>query len=156
MSSYFQRLETTVCDTYIVTENEKLIGILWSKESVMNIFPGSKSLETDLHKEVSAQLMSYMSKTLTKFDLPIHLEGTDFQKSVWRELLDIPYGETRSYLEIAEAVGSPKAMRAVGGANGRNKISIVVPCHRVIGKDGSLTGFAGGTGIKHKLLQLEA
>ena len=89
------------------------------------------------------------------FDFLIKAEGTDFQKKVWRALCDIPYGETRSYKEIAQAVGSPKACRAVGMANNRNPISFAVPCHRVIGADGSLVGYGGGLDLKHTLLQME-
>ena len=89
------------------------------------------------------------------FDVPIDPDGTPFQKSVWKALLAIPYGETRSYKDIAEAIGNPKAARAVGMANNRNPIPIIIPCHRVIGADGSLVGYGGGLGIKKFLLTLE-
>ncbi len=101
------------------------------------------------------QLDAYFSGRSTTFDLPLGLEGTPFQLSVWSALLKIPYGETRSYAQLAAALHKPSATRAVGAANGRNPISIVVPCHRVIGADGSLTGFGGGIERKKFLLSLE-
>src|SRR3954471_13000342 len=104
---------------------------------------------------VRAQLAEYFGGRRRRFDLPIVLDGTDFQKQVWSELAKIPYGETISYGEQARRIGKPKALRAVGGANGRNPISIIIPCHRVIGADGSLTGFGWGTGNKKTLLDLE-
>ncbi len=101
------------------------------------------------------QLEEYFAGRRRRFDLPLDLQGTDFQKRCWQELLKIPYGETRSYADIARAIGNPAAVRAVGLANGRNPIAIIVPCHRVIGSDGSLTGYGGGLETKRKLLELE-
>jgi len=101
------------------------------------------------------QLDEYFAGRRRQFDLPLDLRGTDFQKRCWHELLKIPYGETRSYADIARAMRNPKAVRAVGLANGQNPIAIIVPCHRVIGSDGSLTGYGGGLDVKRKLLQLE-
>jgi methylated-DNA-[protein]-cysteine S-methyltransferase len=106
--------------------------------------------------EVVTQLQSYFAGERRKFDLPLVLEGTDFQKRVWSALQEIPYGETISYKELAQTVGSPKAVRAVGAANGANPIPIIIPCHRVIGNDGRLTGFGGGLPLKKRLLQLES
>jgi methylated-DNA-[protein]-cysteine S-methyltransferase len=103
----------------------------------------------------AGQLAEYFRGDRRRFDLPLAPRGTDFQREVWRALADIPYGETRSYSEIARAIGRPRAVRAVGAANGRNPLPIVVPCHRVIGSDGSLTGFAGGLSAKTCLLELE-
>jgi methylated-DNA-[protein]-cysteine S-methyltransferase len=105
---------------------------------------------------VVAQLAAYFAGELTDFDLPMELAGTDFQRRVWTALCEIPYGETISYGELARWVGNPKASRAVGLANGRNPIAIVVPCHRVIGADGSLTGYGGGLDRKVWLLEHEA
>ncbi len=102
------------------------------------------------------QLEEYFAGERTVFDLPLHLSGTDFQVQVLQELQRIPYGETTSYGEIAKRIGRPKAMRAVGAANGRNPIPIIVPCHRVIGSSGDLTGFGGGLDTKEALLRLEA
>jgi methylated-DNA-[protein]-cysteine S-methyltransferase len=101
------------------------------------------------------QFAAYFSGHLQRFDLPLAAKGTPFQQSVWRALCDIPYGETVSYLEIAQSIGNHKAVRAVGAANGRNPLSIIVPCHRVIGRSGQLTGYAGGIPVKHWLLALQ-
>jgi methylated-DNA-[protein]-cysteine S-methyltransferase len=107
-------------------------------------------------REASRQLRAYFAGELKEFDLPLVLEGTDFQLSVWRNLRKIPYGETISYLQLAEKIGNAKAVRAVGLANGANPIPIIIPCHRVIGSNGSLTGFGGGLPAKQKLLALES
>lgn len=107
-------------------------------------------------KEALRQLTAYFAGRLTRFDLPLAIKGSDFQKRVWRALLDIPYGETRSYGELARAIGMPSSVRAVGAANGRNPIAIVVPCHRVIGANGKLVGYGGGLPMKQMLLALEA
>lgn len=105
--------------------------------------------------EVDAQLEDFLTGKRTDFDLPLLLLGTDFQKKVWSELTRIPYGKTRSYKEIAERIGHPKAVRAVGNANNRNPLPLVFPCHRVIGTNGSLTGYGGGIELKRLLLDLE-
>jgi methylated-DNA-[protein]-cysteine S-methyltransferase len=106
--------------------------------------------------EVVDQLRLYFAGERKTFDLPLVLEGTDFQKSVWTTLQTIPYGETVSYKTLAQRIGRPKAVRAVGAANGANPIPIIIPCHRVIGNDGSLTGFGGGLPLKKRLLELES
>ena len=111
--------------------------------------------DTPLLTEAVRQLSAYFDGTLTDFDLPLHMTGTPFQLRCWQALRTIPYGETISYGEQARRIGSPRATRAVGGANHRNHISIVVPCHRVIGADGSLTGYGGGLGMKRWLLEHE-
>ena len=108
-----------------------------------------------LLKEPVKQLNAYFAGKLRTFDVPLAPEGTPFQSQVWRALCDIPYGETTSYGELAKRIGNPKAVRAVGLANGSNPISIIIPCHRVIGSDGSLTGYGGGLPIKQALLSLE-
>jgi methylated-DNA-[protein]-cysteine S-methyltransferase len=102
------------------------------------------------------QLDAYFAGELTEFDLELDLDGTAFNRQVWTALRDIPYGETRSYGDIARVIGSPGASRAVGAANGRNPIAIVIPCHRVIGASGALTGYGGGLDRKRQLLELEA
>ena len=104
----------------------------------------------------SDQLGAYFAGTLTEFDIPVKLTGSDFQRRVWRCLQDIPYGETISYGQLARQVGNPNASRAVGLANGRNPVAVIVPCHRVIGADGRLTGYAGGLDRKTWLLHHEA
>ncbi|MCV7424300.1 methylated-DNA--[protein]-cysteine S-methyltransferase [Mycobacterium yunnanensis] len=108
-----------------------------------------------LFSDVVAQLESYFAGERLEFDLPLDLVGTEFQRRVWAALLDIPYGETRSYGEIGRHIGSPGASRAVGLANGHNPISIIVPCHRVIGANGNLTGYGGGLPKKKHLLEME-
>lgn len=111
--------------------------------------------ETSLTKEAYAQLSEYLNGKRKTFDLPFKMRGTQFQLQVWNALLDIPYGETRSYKQIAEAIGNPKAVRAVGMADNRNPLLIIVPCHRVIGKNGSLVGYGEGLEMKEFLLRLE-
>ena len=105
----------------------------------------------DFHK----QIRNYLKGELKQFSLPLDLHGTEFQNKVWNELLNIPYGETRTYKDIAKSIGVPKGYRAVGGALNKNPIPIIVPCHRVIGSRGQLIGFAGGVDLKEKLLKLE-
>ena len=111
--------------------------------------------ETPILKEAFRQLKSYFAGELTEFDLPLEPSGTDFMKQVWMGLCEIPYGKTASYKEIGIKIGSPNGARAEGLANNRNPISIIIPCHRVIGADGSLTGYRGGLELKKKLLDLE-
>jgi methylated-DNA-[protein]-cysteine S-methyltransferase len=106
-------------------------------------------------REATRQLCAYFGGELENFDLPLTMQGTPFQLNVWKNLCDIPYGETISYGELACRVGNPKASRAVGLANGSNPVAIIVPCHRVIGSNGKLTGYGGGLPIKEKLLALE-
>ncbi len=111
--------------------------------------------DPDPFTEIKAQLKAYFEGRLKSFDLPLAPRGTDFQQTVWQALRIIPYGKTVSYGWIAEQIGNPKAVRAVGGANARNPLPIVIPCHRVIGSNGSLTGFGGGLDVKEKLIDLE-
>jgi len=108
-----------------------------------------------LSGKADTQLREYFAGTRKNFDLPLETEGTEFQKKVWAALLEIPYGETRSYKQIAERAGSPKGFRAVGGANHNNPITIIIPCHRVIAADGGLGGYGGGLDKKTLLLELE-
>jgi len=110
---------------------------------------------SELSDRADMQLKEYFSGKRKDFDLPLALQGTPFRMKVWQALLEIPYGETRSYKDVAVRVGNPKAIRAVGGANHNNPISIIVPCHRVIGADGSLVGYGGGLNNKMRLLELE-
>jgi methylated-DNA-[protein]-cysteine S-methyltransferase len=112
--------------------------------------------EHSILRETSHQLMAYFAHDLREFDLPLVMKGTPFQVRVWQALQQIPYGETRSYGQQARVIGTPDAVRAVGAANGRNPIPIVVPCHRVIGSNGKLTGFGGGLPLKRWLLDLES
>jgi methylated-DNA-[protein]-cysteine S-methyltransferase len=106
-------------------------------------------------KEIKVQLKAYFRGERRHFDLPLAPQGTDFQLAVWRVLRTIPYGQVASYRWVAEQIGNPRAVRAVGGANARNPLPIVIPCHRVIGSDGTLTGFGGGMSVKQRLIDLE-
>ncbi len=115
----------------------------------------SPSDANPLLTEAIRQLRAYFRGELREFTLPLEMQGTSFQKQVWRELLKIPYGETRSYADLATSIGVPKAVRAVGAANGANPIAIVIPCHRVIGSSGKLVGYGGGLELKRELLKLE-
>ena len=117
--------------------------------------PPGLQLDVEGNASVMDQLKEYFAGSRREFDLRLDLEGTPFQQSVWQALLDIPYGETRSYGEIARAIGKPRAARAVGMANHENPVSIIVPCHRVIGHDGRLVGYGGGLDVKTALLKLE-
>jgi len=112
--------------------------------------------ETPLLREAARQLALYLDGRLREFTVPLAPSGTPFQQSVWKALCSIPYGATACYADIARAIGNPKAVRAVGGANNKNPLPIFIPCHRVIGADGSLTGYAGGLDIKRKVLDIEA
>jgi methylated-DNA-[protein]-cysteine S-methyltransferase len=110
---------------------------------------------SDIIEETQAQLSQYFSGERKQFDLPLLLVGSEFQKQVWNELIRIPFGKTESYADLSKKLGNIEAIRAVASANGANAISIIVPCHRILGSDGSLTGYAGGLATKKKLLQLE-
>lgn len=134
------------------------IGLLGAWFEIQTTQPQELGAHSDDHailNQAKIQLEEYFSGSRTQFDLPLAAKGTDFQQSVWQALCKIPYGETWSYQQLADEIGNPKAVRAVGLANGKNPISVIVPCHRVIGKNGKLTGYAGGVETKEKLLQLE-
>jgi methylated-DNA-[protein]-cysteine S-methyltransferase len=137
------------------------LGIAEKNHTIVKVFFGRKipagfnKAETPLIKKTAAQIDEYLSGKRKQFTIPLALQGTEFQVAVWRELQNIPFGETRSYKDIAAAIGRPKAVRAVGMANNRNPIVLIVPCHRVIGHDGSLTGYGGGLPLKRRLLELE-
>ena len=141
----------------LVASDKGLAAILWKDENPRRVLRSSLVEDPDhpVLVETERQLRAYFAGRLTTFSLPLDFEGTAFQKSVWQALLTIPFGETRSYGEIARQIGRPTAGRAVGAANGRNPISIVAPCHRVIGSNGALTGYAGGLAAKEHLLGLE-
>lgn len=111
--------------------------------------------EGELIQKCIDQIKDYSHKKIQTFDLPLLMLGTEFQKSIWNLLLDIPYGTTKTYMQLAKALGNTAAIRAVGTANGANAISIIVPCHRIVGSDGNLVGYAGGLSVKKKLLKHE-
>jgi methylated-DNA-[protein]-cysteine S-methyltransferase len=152
-----KRVRSPVGTLTLVASDQGLAAILWEHDR-----PGRVRLnieaEDDRHPvllEAERQLEEYFAGQRTRFTLPLDLSGTPFQRQVWRALLTIPFGETRSYAQIARQIGKPGAARAVGAANGRNPVSIVAPCHRVIGSTGALTGFGGGLDVKARLLALE-
>jgi len=149
---YYIKYISPVADLYLVEERGQLIEISFHR---LEHQEEMEEKRTELLEEVERQLQEYFAGRLQHFDLPLHPQGTEFQKKVWKALMSIPYGETRSYGEIAKQIGNEKAVRAVGGANHVNPISIVIPCHRVIGKNGTLTGYGGGLKIKETLLTLE-
>ena len=157
MSYVFKWMPSPVGTLTLIAKADKLCAILWENEKLNRVRIGPM-LEDPRHPvlvETERQLKQYFAGERDRFDLPLDFAGTQFQQKVWQALLTIPFGETRSYSQIAQQVGSPKAVRAVGAANGKNPISIVTPCHRVIGASGSLTGFAGGLEAKQFLLGLE-
>jgi methylated-DNA-[protein]-cysteine S-methyltransferase len=157
MTFAFTHFPSPVGTLKLVASERGLAAILWQDDRADRVRLGAMAEAPDhpVLVETKRQLGEYFAGTRHRFDLPLDFHGTDFQKSVWAALLTIPFGETRSYAEIARQLGRPTATRAVGAANGKNPISIVAPCHRVIGSDGSMTGFAGGLEGKRYLLELE-
>ena len=149
---YLFYYETPVGKTGIAEEDGAVTDLFFEGETAPT---DAEIKETTVLKETYRQLDEYFREQRKEFHVPLKLKGTEFQKRDWAELLKIPYGETRSYGEIAKALGIPKGARAVGLANNRNPISIIVPCHRVIGFDGKLVGYGGGLHIKEALLKLE-
>ena len=141
----------------LVATDEGLAGILWAKDrhGRVRLNIGAEDASYPVLVKTERQLKEYFAGTRKHFDLRLDVAGTAFQRKVWNALLTIPFGETRSYGDIARQIGHPGAMRAVGAANGRNPVSIVAPCHRVIGSTGKLTGFGGGLDVKAQLLALE-
>lgn len=154
---YFKMIESPVGPLRLVATDKALAGILWQIECPgrVNLTPQKEARDHPMLLNAERQLNEYFSGKRTSFNLPLDFKGTPFQKAVWDYLTKIPFGETRSYGQVAKDLGNPKAMRAVGAANSRNPISIIAGCHRVIGANGSLTGFAGGLAAKSFLLSLE-
>lgn len=153
MDKHIYYYNSTIGELTIIEECGKLVGITFGKVNAKDILAEIK--ETDIIKETIKQLTEYFEGKRKDFTIQLEPLGTEFQKNVWNALLKIPYGETRSYKEIAEGINSPKACRAVGMANNKNPIPIIIPCHRVIGSSNKLVGYAGGLDIKRKLLELE-
>ena len=152
-----KRVPSPVGRLTLVASDEGLAAILWEDDRPgrVRIDAGPEVSDHPILNEAERQLAEYFSGRRQQFALRLEMSGTAFQRRVWSALLAIPFGQTRSYREIAEQIGSPRAVRAVGAANGRNPISIVAPCHRVVGSTGALTGFAGGLANKARLLELE-
>lgn len=141
----------------LIASDDGLVAVLWPDDAPgrVRLGPLADTPDHPVLIQTERELEDYFAGRRTLFSVPLDMRGTDFQRSVWQALLTIPFGATRSYAEIAQQIGRPTATRAVGAANGRNPISIIAPCHRVIGSNGSLTGFAGGLEAKRYLLGLE-
>jgi len=157
MTYVYKSMKSPVGELQLVASDAGLAAILWENDDPNRIRLGDRT-EKKNHPvliETEKQLREYFGGERDTFSVKLDFKGTEFQKQVWKALLTIPYGETRSYAQIAKQIGSPKAMRAVGAANGKNPISIIAPCHRVIGANGKLVGFAGGLKAKSYLLNLE-
>jgi methylated-DNA-[protein]-cysteine S-methyltransferase len=153
---YYRYLNTPIGDLLLAGDDDGLSMIGFPQGKMRREPEPSWVLDEKILEHAARQLEEYFAGERREFDLPLHLTGTEFQVRVLEELQCIPYGETTSYSAIAERIGRPKATRAVGAANGRNPIPIVIPCHRVIGRGGNLTGFGGGLETKAELLRLEA
>jgi len=158
MNKVFIYKQTPVGDIVIGESEGFIMYLLFSTELKMNEMRENNYVveETSLIKKAKQQLDEYFAGVRKDFDLPLKPSGTEFQMKVWEALKKIPYGETRSYQQIGGQIGCPKASRAVGQANNRNPISVIIPCHRVIGANGKLTGYGGGIDIKEKLLAHES
>ena len=158
MKLAFMEMASPVGALKLVANDTALVAVLWENENPKRVRL-AELIEQTHHPillETQKQLSEYFAGKRQQFDLPLDFEGTEFQQKVWQALLTIPFGETRSYRDIAEQVGNVKAVRAVGAANGKNPISIIAPCHRVVGVNGKLVGFAGGLDNKDILLKLES
>lgn len=152
MSKYLQTVMSPQGKLVITASDKGITSIVFAHQTEEALRAGHAN---ELTQAACEQLTAYFSKQLTRFSLPLDAKGTHFQQTVWAALASIEYGNTKSYQDIANAIGNPKAVRAVGLANGKNPIAIVVPCHRVIGKNNRLTGYAGGVDKKQYLLKLE-
>ena len=157
MQLVYMYMDSPVGALKLVAHDQALVAVMWDNEDHKRVRL-AELIEDRQHPmllRVKKQLEEYFTGQRQQFDLPLDFQGTDFQQQVWQALLTIPYGEKRSYKDIAVQIGNEKAVRAVGAANGRNPISIIAPCHRVIGSGGALVGFAGGLDKKQILLSLE-
>lgn len=144
------KMSSPIGDLYLVSSDNGLTDILWQCQPQVQLFEEDTFLSS-----CKRQLEKYFAGSLKKFEIPFDLKGTEFQKKVWKELCTIPYGETCSYKDIAKSINNDSATRAVGSANGKNPLCIVIPCHRVIASDGTLGGYSGGLDKKKLLLAVE-
>ena len=158
MSNFHNIISSPVGQLTLIASDRGLAAVLWENEAPkrVGIDKGEQRDDFPLLVATAQQLREYFDGARKIFELPLDFYGTEFQQQVWQALLTIPYGHTRSYLQIAQQIGNEKSVRAVGAANGKNPISIIAPCHRVIGSSGKLTGFAGGLEAKAFLLQMES
>lgn len=157
MSTFYKKMPSPVGELKLVANDTALIAVLWENDRPNRVKLGEMTLKPNhpVLRKAEKQLAEYFAGKRKTFDLTVEFVGTPFQKKVWKALTSIPFGKTLTYAEIARKIGKPTAARAVGAAVGRNPSSIVTPCHRVVGSDGSLTGFAGGMPAKARLLKLE-
>lgn len=157
LTLFGKTIDSPVGALTLVAGADALVAVLWANEDPRRVPLGVFTANPDhpVLRLAERQLQEYFAGRRTRFSVPLFFSGTDFQQAVWAALREIPFGETRGYGHLAAALGRPSAARAVGAANGRNPISIIVPCHRLIGANGSLTGFAGGLEAKRYLLDLE-
>jgi len=151
MDNTYYTYESPFGNIIIESDGKAITGVKTEADAA----PAGKKEKSTLTDITAMQLKEYFAGKRKKFDVPLDPKGTDFQRSVWKALQEIPYGKTRSYKQIAQAIGNPKACRAVGMANNKNPIWILIPCHRVIGSDGALTGYGGGMDMKTRLLKIE-
>jgi methylated-DNA-[protein]-cysteine S-methyltransferase len=156
MSTWIDTYESPVGVLTLLSDGTHLTGLYLPEHRGRPLAASAARPDRGPFRALRPQLDAYFAGERIRFDVPLNPQGTPFQRSVWDALRAIPYGTTATYREIASAIGNPRAVRAVGLANGRNPISIVIPCHRVIGADGSLTGYGGGVACKRALLDLEA
>lgn len=157
MNLYHNFYKSPVGELKLIASNQGLVAVLWENDSPRRVRL-SQTEHSDEHpilQETRQQLAEYFEGRRRQFSVTLTPHGTDFQRQIWMALAKIPYAETRSYGQLAKSIGNPSASRAVGAANGKNPISIIVPCHRVVGAGGQLTGFAGGLEAKKFLLNLE-
>ncbi len=151
---YFCSFSNSLLSAFLIEADGCLCGVRFATEMQESML-AAEFCETPLLQQAKCQLQEYFAGKRKEFSLPLQLQGTPFQKKVWQALLTIPYGQTATYGQIATQIGSPKACRAVGMANHRNPLAILIPCHRVIGANGTLTGYGGGLSVKQALLALE-
>lgn len=156
MSIFWSTIDSPVGTLLLTADDAAVTGLYMEERRHGPVVHPHWQRDDARFREVRRQLEAYFAGELYTFDLPLNPSGTPFQRAVWAALKTIPYGEVRSYRDVAEQIGRPTAARAVGSANGRNPISIIVPCHRVIGTSGDLTGYGGGLDRKRRLLELEA
>ena len=153
-----KQLDSPIGRLRLVATDQGLSHLLFDQQVGEDMDSDGDPAETDNHPVLAAataQLAEYFAGRRQEFDIPLDLSGTEFQRAAWSALANVPFGETRSYRQQAEAIGRPKAVRAIGAANGKNPVPIVLPCHRIVGSDGSLTGYGGGLPIKEYLLNHE-
>ena len=155
MANRFTYYDSPLGTVTLQANDQGLLGVWFETHTTRPEDLGTKEDSFPIFQLVIEQLDRYFTGEVIQFNVPIAAKGTTFQQSVWQALTTIPYGDTWSYAQLAEAIGNPKAVRAVGLANGKNPVSVIVPCHRVIGKNGKLTGYAGGIERKQSLLEIE-